>query len=72
MSRTFLEKCEGGGADNKQRGKITLITCAGCYRGFLGKWGILGKANIRRGAGCSGFVLFERKFCLIDRIYKLL
>ena len=55
--------------DNKQEGKITRITCAGCYRGFLAGRGILGKADVRRDAGCSCYVLDIRKFCLIVPFY---
>jgi hypothetical protein len=61
-----------GSFSNIQGEKITLSTCAGCYRGVLEGRGVLGKADVRRGAGCSCYVLKVRMLCMIYPNYQLL
>lgn len=67
MSSVESEKCERKARKNKQRRKVTFITCAGCDRGFWEGGHILGNANVRRDAGCSCYVLNVQMFCLRDR-----
>lgn len=61
-----------GSFSNIQGEKITFSTYYGSDRGVLVEGDILGKADVRRGAGCSCYVLDIRKLCLIYPNYQLL
>lgn len=61
-----------GSFSNIQGEKITFSTYYVSDRGVLVEWGILGKANARRDAGCSCYVLKVRMLCMIYPNYQLL